>query len=294
MAETVLHYQDKPVFSGISFAMKNFNRRIRFAGHEKFRLFPSPHIDNSPFQLGISAVINIRFINSGPDGASQSPFRIPDVIPEQTQPFAPEAPYKRISSEFFSVIAGNMGVFIMKDRQIPARGMPHTHVISFFRQIRIILGIMDAPDIRHLMFFPDRHGIAELCQPGGILPVHITVQQIKIGTAEGFVAKRPDDHTGMVIIPGKHFRKVAQIPSCLFRIPLGIRQGSRNKGQGQLILHVDPVFIAQLQEILTGRVMGGADIITIGFLKQSHILFDQFFGERSSCPGRDFMAAGSS
>ena len=53
---------------------------------------------------------------------------------------------------------------------------------------------MNAPDIRHFMFFPNSHWIAEFCHSGRILQMRKAIKKIKVMTSKGFITKRPDNY----------------------------------------------------------------------------------------------------
>ena len=54
-----------------------------------------------------------------------------------------------------------------------------------------------------------------------------------------------------------------------------------DEGDRRLVLHVNPVPIAQLQEVLAGRIVGRADEIDVCLAEQQHVLL-QLFGCQSA------------
>ena len=83
-----------------------------------------------------------------------------------------------------SVITGDMGIFIVNHGNVLPLHQSHAHVVSLFRQIHILICVVNTPYIHRLMFRLHGHGIAEFRHTCRILAVYITIQQIKITAAE--------------------------------------------------------------------------------------------------------------
>ena len=126
MTETIFYNQQNLFLLSLYFAVNNFNWRIGFSGHVKLRFLSSPDINNSPFHLSVSTIIKIRFIDPSPDCTAKSTLCIPDIIPENTDAFAPVASDVWISSHLLTVVAGHMYIFVMKHRYIFSRCASHT------------------------------------------------------------------------------------------------------------------------------------------------------------------------
>ena len=150
---------------------------------------------------------------------------------------------------------------------------------------------MNAPDIRHFMFFPNSHWIAEFCHSGRILQMRKAIKKIKVMTSKGLITKRPDNYARMIVIPRHCFCKMTEITVCFLRIALCIGQCPCNKCQCQFILHINSMLITLVKKIFAWRIMGGSDIVAVCFFKQCYILFNQLIGQCTSISWTDFMAA---
>ena len=264
------------------------DRGIGLTHMPELRLFPPPSVEDPPW--GSPAPLSLPYlIHTGPDGAAKYSRRIPQLIPEPADRLSPEIAHSGIPSLIRPVITGNVGGFVMKHR--PGDRFMAASVETVHQCGGILLPgrIVHAPDIRPVILLPLGDGIAENRQTPRILLMGISIFHGEIPAPEAFICQRPENDAGMGAIPFQQFGKLIHKLPGKFRIIFPAVNFLSQKRDSRFILHINTVFVAQIQEIRTRRIVAGTDKINICFLKQTHILLHQLVGDSPAGNRVDIM-----
>lgn len=120
-------------------------------------------------------------------------------------------------------------------------------------------------------------GIAPDYRTGGIVGRSEIVALLEIGAVLTFITDAPEENRGVSLKRLYHFGQLTDILSRKFRIALRGSGGivflsvGIDKASGGLTLHIYAVAVAELNEILGGGIVGGADEVHVGLLEKQGV-----------------------
>ena len=263
MVEPVLHQKPNLFISYPSF-FADMNRRIGFFGQKRFGLFALKNIQYtaplavtgiSARRMGLMALGCARrqaeyIIHGRPDCAAQRAVGMKNPLPAQPDAFAPKIAAAVVLTQPRQIVARHMGKLIVQNGDF------------FIAQRTVDLFIVFTVNIiwQRLGFYGAR--IAENHRSGWFYLFYILIFRPK-GTGffkTGFVGQRPYQNTGVVAGAFHHLGKGLQ--KFLRRVIYAVAVIAFKTG-GVFLLHIHSQFIADLQKIRLGGIMGGTNKIDI-------------------------------
>ncbi len=140
------------------------------------------------------------------------------------------------------------------------------------------LGVHHADDIHHGRlagaFVMDQAGRVGLADPGG--------HGVVVGAETGFVAQRPDDDRGVVLVALDHALgpvDVGGLPVLVIRQPVQVAGQAKTVAfQVGFVDHVQAVAVAQVQPARIVGIVRGAHGVDVVLLHQGDVLHHRFVG----------------